>query len=567
MANFCKECNKEILDDKKYCSAECYYKRKKPIKICEGCGKEFNPSHKTTKYCSIKCSSLYKDYDSQVNTLKNTMLNKYGVDYPSQLEDHAKKVKKTKKDRYGNENYTNSQKMKKTLLEKYGDENYVNVEKNKQTKFERYGNPNYNNREKFINTLVTTYGEKIHPNTKQNIIERAKSGEIGFKSKKYKEYLKKNNISNVSQIEEIKNKKSKNNLYDMFYRLFNSDRLKNMVTPLFNIDEYAGIEKKYKFQCNECKNIFEDNMYAGKIPRCLNCYPIGYGKSMGQKELYNYICSIYNGNVLYNVKEIPKSRLEFDIYIPDKKIAFEFNGVYWHSELSGKSKKYHLDKTKLAEKHGIHLIHIFDDDWINKNNIIKSKIYNLLTHDHLKIYARKCVIREININHKSNFLHENHIQGDDNSSIRLGAYHKDELIAVMTFGKPRKALGYNGGDFYELIRFATSKKVIGIGGKLLKYFIRNYNPIKIITYADRCWTTELEDNLYIKLGFSKVSETSPNYWYIVNGNKVHRFNFRKNVLPFKLKTFDPILTEWENMQLNGYNRIWDCGNYKYELNI
>ncbi len=565
MENFCKECGVAIKSNKIYCSSECYYKRKKPVKVCLGCGIEFNPTHKKTKYCCNACSVKFKDYASQVNTLKNTMLERHGVDHPSKMVGHADKVKKTKLDRYGNENYTNVEKVKQTKLDRYGDENYINVEKSKRTRLEKYGDENFNNRDKFLNTMMSKYGMEMHPDSYAKLSSMAKSGEIGFKSNKFKEYLNKNGVQNASQIESIRNKKSVNGLHNMFIKLFNSDRLKNMVTPLFTVEEYLGSDKYHKFRCNECNEIFYDTMNNGKVPRCLNCYPIGYGKSMEQKQLYNYIRSIYDGEVLYNVRVIPKSRLEFDIVIPDKKIAFEFNGIYWHSELGGKTKKYHLNKTELAESNGIHLIHIFDDDWVNKNDIIKKKVKNLLCDEIDKIYARHCSIKEISNADKSNFLDANHIQGDDNSSIRLGAYYNNELVAVMTFSKPRKSLGFSGGDFYELVRFATVKKVIGIGGKLLKYFIKNYNPNKIITYADRCWTTELHDNLYMKLGFSKVLETSPNYWYIVNGNKVHRFNFRKNVLSTKLKNFDGNLTEWQNMQLNGYNRIWDCGNFRYEL--
>jgi hypothetical protein len=179
------------------------------------------------------------------------------------------------------------------------------------------------------------------------------------------------------------------------------------------------------------------------------------------------------------------------------------------------------------------------------------------------LYARNCEIREIT--NCREFLNTNHIQGDSPSSIKLGAFHNNELVAVMTTGKRRLALGKKSSitGEYELLRFATSKRVVGIASKLLQHFIRVYNPVKITTYADQRYSV---GNLYASIGFKQIHITQPNYWYFLNGTdkRHHRFNFRKNELDKKLATFDPQLTEWENMKLNGYDRIWDCGSILYE---
>jgi len=544
--------------------------------------------------CSIKCGSL-KAKESNLSRFgveshfqlhdfkeksKKTLLEKWGVDHISKsgdisaikskkMKDKSEEVSIRMKDYYSNltdyEIKEINKKRENTNLEKWGYRyiSQVDLIKNKirQTNLEKWGGYSFESdvlKKKVMETNLEKWGFEY----------ASKSEEI--KNKTIKTNLEKWGVKTPSMNEDIKNR-TKNTLLEK-YNVINimfSEEFRSKFN-ISNENDYVGYlgNRIYEFYCRECNKNYDidyDNYYKRKLRKvntCTNCFPILENSSIKEKELLNFIKSIYIGEILTSWRD----GLEIDIYLPQLKLGFEFNGLYWHSD-ERLDKNYHLNKTILAEKYGIRLIHIFDDDWINKNTIIKSKIYNLLIYDYIKIYARKCIIKEIYDNDKSKFLNENHIQGDDKSSVKIGAYYNDELVAVMTFGKPRKVLGYNGGNFYELIRFATNKKVIGIGGKLLKYFIKIYKPIKIITYADRCWTTELEDNLYIKLGFSKVSETSPNYWYIVNGNKVHRFNFRKNVLPFKLKTFDPILTEWENMQLNGYNRIWDCGNYKYELNI
>jgi hypothetical protein len=134
----------------------------------------------------------------------------------------------------------------------------------------------------------------------------------------------------------------------------------------------------------------------------------------------------------------------------------------------------------------------------------------------------------------------------------------------MTFSKRRIALGSRNVDDtdFELSRFAVKYQITGIANRLLKYFIKNNNPKTIISYSDRRWNTGV---LYENLGFTKISDGAPGYWYIIDGMRKHRFNFRKNVIKDKLKSFDPNLTEWQNMQLNGYDRIWDCGHLKYEL--
>jgi len=161
------------------------------------------------------------------------------------------------------------------------------------------------------------------------------------------------------------------------------------------------------------------------------------------------------------------------------------------------------------------------------------------------------------------FLISNHIQGNDHSLIRLGAFYNEKLVALMTFGKTRVSMGGCAQkNVYELYRYCSNCSVVGGASKIFTHFIRLYNPDKIITYADRRWST---GNLYEKMGLTLISKTKPNYWYTKDHVKrFHRFGFRKNVLKKRLVNFDNSLTEWQNMQLNGYDRIWDCGSLKYE---
>ena len=229
-----------------------------------------------------------------------------------------------------------------------------------------------------------------------------------------------------------------------------------------------------------------------------------------------------------------------------------------------------MNKTLECESKGIRLIHIFEDEWLFKKDIVKSRIKNLLNKNENKIFARKCTIKVINPSESNCFLENNHIQGKDNSSVKLGLLLNDELVSVMTFGKLRTALGNkNKIDIWEMYRFCNkiNTTVIGAASKLIKYFIKTYYPKKIITYSDKRWNS---GNLYTTLNFIKISNGTPNYWYYGKGNSYkrhHRFSFAKHTLSKKIKTFDINLTEWENMKNNGYDRIWDCGSDKFEFNI
>jgi hypothetical protein len=285
--------------------------------------------------------------------------------------------------------------------------------------------------------------------------------------------------------------------------------------------------------------------------------------SKSQKEISDFITSL-GFQVLNNHKKILQG-VEIDIFIPDLMVGFEYNGLFWHSEKMGKSKNYHLDKQNLAKKNGIKLYHIFSDEWIKNKEIVKSKIKNILGLSGKKTYARKCEIKEITTEEKNKFLLKNHIQGIDKSTYKIGAFYGEELVAVMTFSTLRNVLGSKKEDnHFELVRF-SSNNVVGIASKLLKYFVKKYNPDKIISYADKRWTVD-ENNLYSKIGFNLVSETKPNYWYVIGDDRrYHRYNFRKDILV--KKGYDKNKTENQIMTENGYLTVWDCGNYKYEINF
>jgi hypothetical protein len=226
-----------------------------------------------------------------------------------------------------------------------------------------------------------------------------------------------------------------------------------------------------------------------------------------------------------------------------------------------KSNDYHLKKTEDCEKLGIHLIHIFEDDWIYKQDIIKSRILNLLGKSE-KIYARKCEIKEIKDNKLiKDFLETNHLQGYVGAKIKLGLFYKDEIVSIMTFGKQRKPMGSVAKENnYEMLRFCNKLNfnVIGGASKLFRQFIKKYYPTEIISYADRSWS---QGNLYEKLGFFLLKKTKPNYNYIIDGHRKYRFGFRKDILI--KKGFEQKKSEHQIMLEKNIFRIYDSGHLKY----
>ncbi len=364
--------------------------------------------------------------------------------------------------------------------------------------------------------------------------------------------------------ENIKRIKDRNNNYKNYK---NDIEEKKIFKVLTNKEEYVNTGY-FNIKHNKCGNIFRLNYISNrKNFSCPKCFT----KSNFEEEVCFFIHSL-NIETINNTKPIKdftqsgnKGNLEIDILIPSYNLGIECDGIYYHTELSGsKDRNYHLWKTEQAkEQLGIDLIHIFDSEWNNKQDIIKSIIKNKLGKTPNKIYARKCIIKEVKRKEKNDFLNNNHLQGKDNSSIRLGLYYDNKLVSLMTFGSRR----ITGKTSFELIRFCNliNTNVIGSASRLFKHFLNNFwKNQEIITYADKRFSI---GKLYYKLGFKYSHESLPNYWYTKNYIELeHRANYMKHKLKNKSENFDVNLTEWENMQQNGYDRIWDCGNFIFKYN-
>lgn len=558
------------------------------IKECVVCGSRFDSKkHKEKKTCSKECLKIHSDRTKEERIMKSKVAfkEKYGVEHNSQLKGFSENVKKTKLEKYGDENFNNREKAKNTLLECNGVDNPMqileNVEKSKETKKKKYSNPNFNNRPKAIQTNLEKYNHSHHLKNDEILNKLKKTNQEKFgvdfpillNSSKQK--LIENNLSNFGSEYYFSSEIHKNHLKQekiKNIKLFSEQR-----NLLFVPDQYQkirNIENKkvsyiyYTFTCKNCNHTFQTTLSNQNII-CRNCYPLNNTSKL-QKEFKEFLLE-YNIEFSENDRSIISPQ-EIDFYIPKKNLAIELNGNYYHSELGGKKdKKYHIKKSKLCNSKNINLIHIFEDEWILKKEIVKSRILNKLNLTPNKIYARQCRIQLINNQIKTDFLNKNHIQGNTTDKIRIGLYHENELVSIMTFSKLRNALGnkHKNENFWELNRFCSLNNYSIVGGfeKLLKYFIQNFNPKKIITFGDCRWSgMDYKKTVYHNSGFSYIDTTKPNYFYTLNkdySKRLHRYNFTKHKISQK---GDP-RSEWEIMQLNGYDRIWDCGSMKFEINF
>lgn len=515
-------------------------------KICELCGKEFEAKtanrricydehYKVCKYCNntflldpkekVK-HQIERDYcydkecinKQKKDKTKQTSLEKYGVEHPTQRAEYKEQLSKILNSKEGKERL---EKAKKTCLEKYGVENVFQSEiikdKIKQTNLERYGVEhaiqNETIKEKAIETQKENNNGKLAWNNedKKHFIRTCKLCGKQFEAKTsnaticYDKHYKICKYCN-EKFELDHHTKAINQINrDFCYKKECIQKHALEATVSTNLEKY-GVE--CYFSTNEFKEASK-NTRIDKYGSYLN------PETINQCFVYSHISKI-NQKFAEQLKELNiDNEFEFrinsryyDIHILNTNILIEIDPAFTHNSTFNiwdkdlLDKDYHLNKIKLAEENNYRCIHIFDwDD--------KEKIINILKSKN-KISAKKCSIKEISKQEANEFLDKYHLQGScKGNDINIGLYYNEELISLMTFGKPR----YNKNYEYEFLRFCNHKDYSIYGGtnKLFKYFIENYNPTSIISYSDRA---KFEGKFFNNLGFIKEKETKPAcHWY------------------------------------------------------
>jgi hypothetical protein len=310
--------------------------------------------------------------------------------------------------------------------------------------------------------------------------------------------IKKWGVDHISKSEIVRLKTSKIS-HDLNYIKYISNSI-----SLFKCD--LGLE--HYFEINN------DNYYHRKKSKnslCTICNPIGDSSSIKEKELYNFIKQIYNGKIMQSYRD----GLEIDIYLPEMNLGFEFNGLYWHSELY-KDKLYHLNKTNYFKEKGINIVHIWETDWSNKKDIVKSKIIKLLKLNNNKVYD-KLEIKEIKSNNIIKlFFTKNELVFNYRSNIKIGVYDNNDLLSLITFKKIKNKenewilsnfsnkINYNNNDTFNI---------------MINYFVEKYNPKSITTNLNNDWPI---NTIYFEMGFKVIGKPKITFKYLSDGKRINK---------------------------------------------
>lgn len=481
---------------------------------CEMCGKPC-----AGRFCSNACKSqvvakenikkaiqAVKDNKTLVvEKRKQTNLKKYGVENYTQTKEYKEKVKQTNLARYGVESSNQSEAVKERM---------------RRTKLERYGVSTYNNRAKSSDTFRKNY-DKEQAQLKRERQNLNRYGVIVRAWTRYKNYQNLN--SNYVENNFINDDGTfKFNEFVSYYEI-------PYLKTAYDIKNRLGF-----------KDVINDNHFNTK--------------SHIEKELFDWFPA---SDKVSNKRSILDG-FEIDIYSPSFKLGVEYDGIYWHSTANIDDPYYHVKKLNQAEERGITLFNIFEK--MDNLDIWKSMIANKLGLSR-RIYARKCELRRVKYAEIAEFLDANHLQGGSPSPINYALYYEDELVEVMTFKRPRFTKDYD----FELLRLCTKKGITVVGGasKLFSAFRREHPTASVISYANRRWSNGA---IYQTLGFTLLRASAPNYWYVRGEEIVSRYQAQKHKLPALLgEEFDERLSETENMERAGFEKLYDCGNLVFVL--
>jgi hypothetical protein len=464
----------------------------------------------------------------------------------------TKNIANTMNEKYGGHTSTLPEvkkKIKSTLKEKYGDEKYVNTAKRAETMLERYGveYPLQSNQilSKFLDSMTSEDGEYKNNREKSRSTCQERYG-----------------VDNVSLDADIRVKTLATFKLNVLDRINN-----NLWIQQQNKKVIDSKNNNYYVTCYNCNSSFiikngpfNESIRFG-IDMCRVCNPkLTEWSSSAERELADVIEKM-GVAVQRNYRGLGK---EIDIYIPSVKLGVEFNGLYWHSEM-WKNKNYHQNKKLFMQEKGVELIHVYEDEWSNKRDIVISMIRNKLGLNKRKIAARSCEIRDVSPKDAIKFLTENHIQGPVGSKYKFGLYLGDELVSLMTFGNLRRITNNKAQDgSFEMLRFCNLKGTTVIGGasRLFNYFVKKHKPNIVLSYAN---FDKSNGKMYSSLGFTGGKLGSPDYWYIVEergvAKRVHRFAYRKDVLV--KNGWNPKLTEREIMKRRMVLRLYDSGSLTF----
>lgn len=544
----CKLCGKQFLANGKnlYCSNKHY-------NTCKVCGKKFEVEdvHYPKQTCSKECARILRKENAQKTSLElygvinaggtaeskaktnATCRAKYGVDWPGQAEIQKQHVAETFAKNGGNPQQREEvkEKTRQTCIERYGAPSVFSKDSNIREQLleaaeKKYGTRDPGNlpqfREKAKQTSIKKYGTEYFMQSEQGREAR----EQGM--------LKKYGVTHSMQSEELVQKYC-NTMIERYGVPFPTQspvimqKISDIIMEKYGVPYYC-----LHPNCREAQGTQPSRIAAEFANKILD--------NTGLSVEYEYVIG----------------KKSFDIHVVDTNILIEIDPSYTHTTIDvakfGSIKQsYHKDKSALAEENGFVCIHVFD--WDNPE-----KVLNIIAPKE-KIYARNCTIKKIDVKEANAFLDQYHLQNRcKGQTYCYGLFYKDELVEVMTFGKPR----YNNKVEWELLRLCTRPKLNVLGGanKLFKKFIDEVNPQSIVSYCDK---SKFRGDVYYRLGFTLEDKGDPSrHWS--NGKK----HITDNLL--RQRGYDQLFnTNYgkgvSNEQLmleNHWLPVYDCGQARFE---
>lgn len=536
--------------------------------ICEVCGKEYEydennikireegkkRSYDSSKFCCYKCAMKFI-LDKQ----KKTLSEKYGKDIsnPFHIPGVQDKARATSLERYGTEfGVCSEQSVKKrraTCKKKYGVEFAL---QNKEIKQKTY------------DSNVENHGGVYHLHTKEVMQKRAE----GHRTPEYREkarqmfdveYRKQRclelfGVDNVFKLKEYQDKGKQTCIekYGAPNPLQNKGVSEKMSTTKFlkQAINKEDINREYfvehfinsdgLFDLDTCAKYYNISLGAAEFFKSqfnIKNENVTVVNETLESEFYQFISTLTDKEILRHDRKAI-SPLELDVYIPDMKLAFEFNGDYWHSANRGVSNTYHLHKTQVCESNGIRLIHIWEHEWLSDQEKIKIFIRSLFVK-RKRIRASKCEIKLIPSIQMFHFAEKYHLLGSTSAPLKLGLYYKNELVSALGLFKSKD-------DTWDLKRYIVGEyQVMGGFEKLFKYFIEQYKPKKIITFVEN---SKFLGTVNFRNGFVLDKELPPDFFWVINDKRVDKRtawrNFREEgmstaeyqafMMTFALKCYD-----------------------------
>lgn len=517
----------------------------KTLNKCKTCGKEFN-GPKNKKYCEDCQTAQCKQCGREVARTRNFCSRKCSRLFYVSNPENKDKLKECQ-----NRKET---KLKKSIAQKRAFENRETQERHRRSVLKTFeeGRETWNK------------GSTISEEEKKNISVKIKEK---WDSGHYDQFVEQGAFKKTEEHKrKLRTLRKNGGSFDIVRTKYKIDpslssseaeaEIAKQITEEFAAEGYE-INLNYYLKTKEYITYKCPKGHIGRI--LLNSWRSGYrcrqcGNNLSKREddVYKFI-SRYVPDAVQGYRPEWMEGQELDIYIPSKRIAIEYCGIYWHSS-QFKNSWYHYDKFKKCEKQDVQLITIFSDELEDHQCLVENMIlYKVgVENERIKLRASKCSVQEITTDQAKCFLNEFHLDGYTAASIKLGLFHNNTLVSVITLRNPINKNKYSGA--IEVARFASDFKYTVYGGlsKLVDYITNTLNIKQLISYSNNRWGNGLA---YEKSGFKLIGETHPGYSYTDGKDREGRLAHKKNA-----DLLDIGQTETEQAVAKGLFKIYDCGN-------